>query len=299
MAADTLTRGYARTPRGQIHYAETGEGPPLILLSESPRTHRQFQRLLPLLAKHFRAIAIDTPGYGNSDPPPQPATIPGVTACIVDFLDAMGLDRVDVLGIHTGNKIASCLAADWPQRVGKLVLVGHTHSIIPEWEARNAAIQPIFDTYLPHYAQSPDGAHLVRAWTAAQANVHDYWWTPKLLFGRSVEQADVENVEARVIDYLLGWRNTVAMYQAVFDFDLKSAYKRITAPTLVLELLTPQEVHYGLQAERIAKMMKNAKAAAIDSSYLAALQEQPQEVAHAVLPFLTERNARSDSPETR
>jgi pimeloyl-ACP methyl ester carboxylesterase len=299
MAADTLIRGYARTPGGQIHYAEAGEGPPLILLSESPRTHRQFLRLLPLLARHFRAIAIDTPGYGNSDPPPQPVTIRGVTGCLVDFLDARGFDRVDVLGIHTGNKLASCLAADFSQRVGKLVLVGHTHSIIPEWEARNAAIQPIFDTYLPHYATSPDGAHLVRAWTAAQANVHDYWWTPKLLFGRSVEPADVENVEARVIDYLLGWRNTVAVYQAVFDFDLEDAYKRITAPTLVLELLTPQEMHYGVQAERIAKLMKNAKATAIDSSYLAALQEQPQEVASAVLPFLTERDARSNRPETR
>jgi pimeloyl-ACP methyl ester carboxylesterase len=292
MTTPTLTRGYARTPGGQVHYAEAGEGPPLLLLSESPRTHRQFLRLLPLLAQHFRAIAIDTPGYGNSDPPPQPVTIPGVTACIVDFLDAMGLARVDVLGIHTGNKIGACLAADWPERVGRLVLVGHTHSIIPELKARNAAIQPIFDTYLPHYAESPDGAHLVRAWTAAQANVQDYWWTTKLLFGRSVEPVDVENVEARVVDYLLGWRNTVAMYQAVFDFDLEGAYRRIAAPTLVLELLTPQEMHYGLQAGRIAEMMKDARSAAIDSSYLAALQEQPQEVASAVLPFLTNESQR-------
>jgi pimeloyl-ACP methyl ester carboxylesterase len=286
MSSYKLHRGYASTPNGQIHYAEAGEGPPLILLSESPRTYRQFQRLLPLLAPHFRVIALDTPGYGNSDPPPQPVTIPAVTACIVDFLDALGLDRVNVLGIHTGNKLGACLAADWPDRVDRVVLVGHTHSIIPEWEARNAAIQPIFDTYLPHYESSANGSHLVRAWAATHANAYNYWWPSKLLFGHTVEETDIENAELRVIDYLLGWRNTVAMYQAVFDFNLADAYKRIAAPTLVLELCTPQEVHFGAQAERVAKLIKNATAAHIDSSYLAAPQEQPDEILHAVLPFL-------------
>ena len=286
MTTDKLQRGYASTPNGQIHYVEAGEGPSLLLLSESPRTHRQFQRLIPLLAPHFRVIAIDTPGYGNSDPPPQPVTIPTTTACIVDFLDALGLERVNVLGIHTGNKIGACLAADWPDRVDRMVLLGHTHSIIPEWEARNAAIQPIFDTYLPHYEASADGSHLVRAWAAAHTNAYNYWWPSKLLFGRIVEDKDIENAEQRVIDYLLGWRNTVAMYQAVFDYDLEHAYKRILAPTLVLELTTPQEMHFGLQAGRVASLIKGAKAAQIESSYLAAPQEQPVEIVEAVLPFL-------------
>lgn len=286
MASDRLTRGYANTPRGQIHYAEIGEGAPLILLSESPRTHRQFLRLLPLLAPHFRAIAIDTPGYGNSDAPPLPITIPGLTACIVDFLDALGIARAHVLGIHTGNKIAACLAADWPERVERIVLLGHTHSIIPDREARNAAIQPIFDNYLPHYAETADGAHLVRDWTGANANMHSLWWPPKLLFGRSVSTIDIEDAESRVTDYVLGWRNTVAVYKAVFVYDLADAYRRIAAPTLVLELLTPQEMHYGEQAASIAAMMNDGHAAAIEAAYLAAPQEQPHDIARIAVPFL-------------
>lgn len=288
MQTDKLLRGYACTPNGQVHYVEMGEGAPLLLLSESPRTHRQFQRLIPLLAPYFRVIAIDYPGYGNSDAPPQPVTVHGVTACVIDFLDALHLERVNVFGIHTGNKVASCLAANWPDRVDRVVLAGHTHSIIPELEARNAAIQPILDTYLPNYGENADGSHLVRDWAAAHSNVNNYWWPPKVLFARTVEQSNIEDAENRVIDYLLGWRNTVAMYKAVFAFDLADAYRRISAPTLVLELLTPQEAHYGPQAERITKIMQHAVAASIESSYLAGPQEQPVEIAQEILRFLKE-----------
>lgn len=288
MATTSIRKGYANTARGQIHYAEAGDGPPLLLLSESPRTHRHFQRLLPLLVPHFRVIAIDTPGYGNSDPPPQPVTIPGVASRVVDFLDTMGIARTDVFGIHTGNKIASALAAGHPDRVGRVALVGYTHSIIPEREARNAAIQPIFDGYLPHYAESPDGSHLVRAWAAAHATATKLWWPSRLLFGEKVEAADVENAEAEVIDYLLGWRNTVAMYKAVFAFDLADAFARIEAPALLLELRTAQEAHFAAQADRVVQSMKNARAASLDVAYPSALQTDASRIAEVVLPFLLE-----------
>ena len=167
-----------------------------------------------------------------------------------------------------------------------MVLLGHTHSIIPEWEARNAAIQPIFDNYLPHYARSADGAHLVRDWTVANVNMHSLWYPARLLYGKMVDDTYVEDAESRVIDYVLGWRNTVAMYQAVFDYDLADAYRRIQAPTLVLELLTAQEMHYGEQAARIAALMPQGRSAVIPGSYLAAPQEQPGEIAAIALPFL-------------
>ncbi len=286
MQSDKLVRGYVNTPNGQIHYVEKGDGPPLLLLSESPRTHRQFQRLIPLLSPHFRIIAPDYPGYGNSDAPPLPVTVNGITKCIVDFLDALGLEQVNIFGIHTGNKVGACLAANWPKMVNKVVLAGHTHSIIPELGTRNAAIQPILDTYLSSYGKNRDGSHLVRDWAVANSNVSSYWWTSKLLYANIIEETDVEDAESRVIDYLLGWRNTVAMYKAVFAFDLADAYKKISAPTLILELDTAQEMHYGPQAEGIALMMQNAIAMHIQSSYLAAPQEQPNEIVDVILPFL-------------
>jgi len=140
VSSTELQYGYAKTPHGQIHYVEAGSGPTLLLLSESPRTHRHFRKALPLFARHFRTIAIDTPGYGNSHAAPDPITVPAVARCVVDFLDSMSIDRTHVFGVNTGNKLGGALGADWADRVGRLVLAGYSHSIIPDHAARNAAL---------------------------------------------------------------------------------------------------------------------------------------------------------------
>ena len=282
-----LRYGYAQTPRGQIHYAEAGTGPALLLLGESPRSHRHFRKVQPLLAQHFRTIAIDTPGYGNSHSAPTPVTIPAVASCVVEFLDSMGIDRTHVLGVHTGNKLAASLAADSSGRVERLVLAGYTHSIIPDQSARNAAILPIFERYAPRFAPSADGSHLARQWLATHAYANGLWWPPKLLTAKSIVEDDIDGTEAQVIDYLLGWRNVVPMYQAVFDFDLADAFRRIEAPTLVLEFVTPQEQHLGPQAQAVCSTMKRATPATLDVTYLYALEAQAEPLVQAIVPFLT------------
>ena len=62
-------RGYADTSLGQIHYVEAGEGPPIVLLHQTASSSVMYARAMPLLAANYRAIAIDTPGFGMSDPP--------------------------------------------------------------------------------------------------------------------------------------------------------------------------------------------------------------------------------------
>jgi pimeloyl-ACP methyl ester carboxylesterase len=281
-----VKRGYANTPRGQIHYAEAGEGPPLILLSATPRTHRCFLRLMAILKPSFRAIAIDMPGFGNSHSLPDPPSIPALAGCLVDFLDAMGIERTDVFGLHTGNKLAAALAAQWPARVARLILAGQSHSIIPEMGARNAAIQPWFEKYQTFYEASPDGAHLVRDWLGAHTTASDIWWPAKLRNGKTIQATDIQNAEARVIDFVLGWRSAVPVYEAVFAFDLADAYARISCPTLVLELRTAQEAHIGGQAERVCALIRNSRAESLLEMDGLALEMRPEEFARPILGFL-------------
>lgn len=280
------TYGYARTRDGQVHYQEMGDGPPLLLISESPRTHRQFRRLAPLLAQHFRTIAIDTPGYGNSDPLAQGVTIPNIASAIIEAMDALELESVHLFGVHTGNKVGAMLAASWPQRFARVVLAGYPHSIIPDQRTRNSAIQPIFDRFNPRYAAHDDGAHLVRNWATAQATLGGICWPPQILVGESVSTDGIEDANAHAIDYLLGWRNAVAIYQAVFDFDLAAAISRIKVPALVLEFSVPQERHLGPQAQAVAALMPQGQAIAVDTGYPLALQDSAPEIARSCLPFL-------------
>ena len=84
-----LRKGYANTAAGQLHYAESGSGSHLLLLGETPRTYRFFERLMPLLEPQFHVIALDLPGLGNSHALPDPTFVPAVAACVASFLGAL------------------------------------------------------------------------------------------------------------------------------------------------------------------------------------------------------------------
>lgn len=96
-----IRSGYADTPLRQVHYREAGAGPPVVLLHESPISGRIFDAVLPVLGRRVRAIAPDTPGYGASDPPPELVPIAGYAERLALFMEALGLERVALVGNHT------------------------------------------------------------------------------------------------------------------------------------------------------------------------------------------------------
>lgn len=282
----TLRPAYAGTARGSVHYAQAGGGVPLLLLHATPGSWRAFRQLAPLLAGRFRTIAVDTPGYGNSDPLPGPVSIDAMAESIVALLDAMELPRAHVLGLHTGNKIAAALAARWPDRVDRVVLAGHTHSLIVDKKGRDDAIRHLVDHYFPRFGSSADGAHLVRQWLMAQADVQPLWWPQQLLSGREVAAEDVAIAEGMVIDHLLGWRSIVPTYEAIFDFDLAAALRQVRTATLVLELRPHDESHLPAQAPVIRELIPGSRSATLDGCDAGVFRRAPQRVADAVLPFL-------------
>lgn len=282
-----VRKAYADVQRGQIHYAEAGEGTPLLLTGETPRGYRFFHKLMPLLASHFRVIAIDLPGLGNSHPLPEPMSVPAMAECVVNFLDALSLTKVDLFGMHTGDKVATALAADFPQRIGRFIIAGQTHSLIPEIKERNEALAPSFRRY--HVTQGKlDGetARLMRDWLAAKLTLDESWWPEKVVSGSSANVELFALSEAQSIDFLLGWKSAVPIYKAVFDYDLAEALSRVKAKTLVLEFLTKEETHFGPQADRLAGLIRDATAASIDVTYLRAVEDQADEIATAILKFL-------------
>ena len=63
-----VERSFVPVPSGRIHVAAAGSGAPVLLLHQTPRSWDEFRDVLPLLGRHYRAIAMDTIGYGDSDP---------------------------------------------------------------------------------------------------------------------------------------------------------------------------------------------------------------------------------------
>lgn len=282
-----LRNAYADVERGQIHYAEAGEGAPLLLIGETPRGYQFFHKLMPLLAPHFRVLAIDLPGLGNSHALPEPMSIPAMAECVVDFLDALALQKTDLFGMHTGDKVAIALAADFPERVDRFIIAGQTHSLIPAIDERNKALAPSFKRY--HAAKgepSDEAGKLMRDWLAAKLTLDESWWPEKFVTGEAATAELFALSEAQSLDFLLGWRSAVPIYKAVFDYDMAEALTRVKAKTFVLEFLTEEEAHFGPQASLLAESMPDATAASINVTYLRAVEDQADKIAAAMLPFL-------------
>lgn len=114
------------TDKGELHYHEAGEGPPLLMLHGSgPGVSgwANFRGNLPVFARHFRTLLLDMPGFGTSYSPEQP---PGLAApgAVLDFLDGLGLGAVPIVGNSMGGGVAARVAASHPDRVSRLVTIG-------------------------------------------------------------------------------------------------------------------------------------------------------------------------------
>ncbi|MCD0453011.1 alpha/beta fold hydrolase [Actinocorallia sp. API 0066] len=112
----------------KIFVAETGEGPPVLLLhggGPGASGVSNYARNIDALAQRFRVLVPDMPGYGrsskdldNSDP------FGSLAAAIRGLLDALDIERAHLVGNSYGGACALRLALDTPERVGRMVLMG-------------------------------------------------------------------------------------------------------------------------------------------------------------------------------
>ncbi|MGW6928690.1 alpha/beta fold hydrolase [Lentzea sp. NPDC054927] len=109
----------------ELAYREVGVGTPLVVLAGGPGRASEYLETLGGLDSARRLIVLDNRGTGESDEPADPFTYRrDMLVRDVEMLRRhLGLELVDVLGHSAGAGIAMGYAADFPDRVGKLVLL--------------------------------------------------------------------------------------------------------------------------------------------------------------------------------
>src|SRR5215472_5390062 len=114
-----------QTRTGTVAYEEQGTGIPLVLLHANPGDHHHFDDIVPALARSYRTIAIDWPGYGDSAPPnpPRSATAMLFADVLEDVVEGLHLEPAIFLGNSVGGYAAARLAIRRPERVRALILV--------------------------------------------------------------------------------------------------------------------------------------------------------------------------------
>jgi pimeloyl-ACP methyl ester carboxylesterase len=112
------------TVRGtRIHYVSAGEGHPVLLLHGFPQFWHCWHRVIPELSKHFRVIAPDLKGYGDSDKPRGPYHLQALGEEWGEFMNALDIDRFDLVGHDWGGIIGWKMALDYPGRIRRLVIL--------------------------------------------------------------------------------------------------------------------------------------------------------------------------------
>jgi pimeloyl-ACP methyl ester carboxylesterase len=283
-----MRRGYADTAAGQLHYYSNGRGKPLLLLHQTPRSARAFERMMQLLASQFRCVAVDFPGFGNSDPLPAKAKMENLAEYLVQLLDTLEIERAHVLGFHTGNKVAAAMAAKFAERIDRAVLIGMTHSLIVSRRQRDAAIMDIVKTYMSP-RESQDDAQLIRAWAGDFGRLADIWWDTSVMSGRKVTDETLRVQESRMIE-MIQCRHTIAqIYRMNFAFDMTAALRRIEAPVMVIECCTPEEAHLGIQGPKLVRLLKRPKLLTLRGAGFDATETYAEQIAKAVSEFLLQR----------
>ncbi|MBI4772786.1 MAG: alpha/beta fold hydrolase [Deltaproteobacteria bacterium] len=105
-----------------IAYHEQGDGAPLVLIRGYANSGALWYDQAPDLSAHFRVIAMDNRGTGDSDKPEAPYTIADMAGDVIGIVERLDLGAAHLLGISMGGMIAMQAALDAPQTVRSLVL---------------------------------------------------------------------------------------------------------------------------------------------------------------------------------
>ncbi|MFI0445531.1 alpha/beta fold hydrolase [Actinomadura sp. 6N118] len=267
-----LRRGYADTRFGQLHYAEQGTGPAVLLLHQTPRSHDEFREVQPLLARGRRVIAMDMLGFGMSAPVASPQTIEQIAQGAFALLDALGIRSAVVLGHHTGAAAGVEMAASARARVDALVLSSGpwTDAAYRESHAGGPGVDEA--------VTAEDGTHLVELWALRR---------PYYPAGRP----DLLNRFVR--DALAPGVDPAEGHKACARYVMEDRIPLVTAPVLVIgaeadPFALPDVAR--LQAHLVSA--RSVDVAFIEGGTIPLMEQKPEQVAQLVNDFL----ARLDLP---
>lgn len=199
------------TPR-RVHYRRAGSGPPLLLIHQSPRSSAEYEPLLHRWAPHFTCLAPDTPGFGESQPLPNPApTVTDYAQAVLAFLDAIGLPTAAAYGFHSGAIILITAARLAPARFSAIAAEGY--AVWTDAERRDFAAH-----YTPPYTLTPYGEHLTWTWSRIREQSWFFPWYAATDANRlPMAHDNAQKNHAMVMDVLAAGPSYALGYAAVLQ----------------------------------------------------------------------------------
>jgi len=229
------TGRHIATADWKIHYEEAGTGHPVILLHGSgpgATGWNNFSHNIEPLARRFRVLAPDMPGWGASDEC-TPDRLDHVDAAL-QFMNALGIDRAAFVGNSMGGATALRLAAEYPDRVSHLITMGAPANLGPKLFAPGGGpgegLKALIGAYLSPTAEAFRNLVAIMVFDASYA-------TPELCRARA--DAATQNTT-----HLTNFLASLPLGGPVRKFVAVDDLPRITSPTLLIHGRDDRTVHF-------------------------------------------------------
>ncbi|KRA41649.1 alpha/beta fold hydrolase [Devosia sp. Root635] len=150
----------------ELYYEVSGEGDPLVVLHGAYMNIPAMGGIIPKLAETHKVYALEFQGHGRTGDIDRPITYPNLANDVATFMDAIGLEKADVLGYSMGAAAALRLAIDFPEKVDQLVVASVSYDMAgsqPEFLAMIPTMSPEMFIGSPmedawkQFAPNPDG----------------------------------------------------------------------------------------------------------------------------------------------
>lgn len=222
-----MKRLFVSIGESQLHVRRAGEGPPVILMHPSPQSGAFSVPMLERLAENFTAIAVDTPGYGLSDP-----LVGGYKGPVLDdylpplvgLLDALGIEKAAFYGNATGAEIGHIFAAAHPERVAAVMMD-------TAGDVSDDIVDKLVDGYFPDTTPSRDGGHLLTHWDMVRSlNLFAPWQYTDKDHRLPVDMPPPEKIQEKLLDYLRCGKDYALAYKPAFYTAKHHLISKVTVP---------------------------------------------------------------------
>jgi pimeloyl-ACP methyl ester carboxylesterase len=222
-------KNFIHTPSGRISYMEQGTGPVALFVHGVLLNGYLWRHQLADLSDIRRNIAVDLLAHGDTEiAPDQDVSVTANAKMLKEFLDALPIDQVDLVGNDSGGGIAQIFAATYPERVRSLTLTDcDTHDNWPP------------EAFKPFLAMAANGG--LRRTLGAMLADKNVYRSPQAL-GPAYEHPERlsdESIETYLRPLVRAEQRTRDLQRFLAAFDNKhtlaveSRLKTLKAPTLI------------------------------------------------------------------
>ncbi len=265
----------------RVHLAEAGEGEPVLLLHGWPQHHYMWRRVIERLAPRFRLLAPDLRGFGWTEAPGHGYDGETFARDQTALLDALGIDRVKVIGHDWGGWTGFLLGIRHPDRVERMVVLNCPHPW-PRMSARGLAQLP--RSWYAALNAAPGLGRFVHRHPAMPRAVLRFGAAPGTFTTREITlYADSfrDPARARAMTELYRYYHRVFMQSARGGF----RSDRLRAPTLLLFGQRDRAISYRLVEPDVGDRAEDLRVELVASAGHFIVDEQPELVISRALDF--------------